>query len=121
MRFEITLISLLESVFGAICAGELFPAQLTPHWVYCREPAILGLELHRVLNAAAFEMPSWEEVPRLTCTEPYDPTGPFMFARNKAHMKRSISKTIGESAHNARFPCSTKFFFTLLRTGKLKR
>ena len=65
---------------------ELCLAQLTPHWVYCREPAILGLELHRVLTAAAFEMPSWEEVPRLTCTEPYDPTGPLMFARNKANM-----------------------------------
>jgi hypothetical protein len=48
MRFEITLISLLRSVFGAICAGELFLAQLTPHSVYCREPAILSLELHRV-------------------------------------------------------------------------
>jgi hypothetical protein len=88
MRFEITLVSLLVSVFGAICAGELFLAQLTPHSVYCREPAILRLELHRVLTAAAFEMPSWEEVPRLACTEPYDPTGPCMFARNKAHMKK---------------------------------
>jgi hypothetical protein len=55
MRFEITLISLLGSVFGAICAGELFLAQLTPHSVNCREPAILRLELHRVLTAAAFE------------------------------------------------------------------
>jgi hypothetical protein len=88
MRFEITLISLLVSLFGAICAGELFLAQLTPQSVCRREPTILRLELHRVLTAAAFEMPSREEVPRPYLHRTVDPTGPFMFAGNKAHMKK---------------------------------
>jgi hypothetical protein len=56
MCFEITVISFLVCVLGAICARELFLAQPIPRSVYYRGPAILRLELRQVLTAAAFEM-----------------------------------------------------------------
>src|ERR1700733_3042039 len=87
MRFEITLISLLVSLFGAICVGELFLAQLTPHSVHYREPhSSVGISSSTYRSGV--RNADLGRSARLTCAEPYDPTGPFMFVRNKAHMKK---------------------------------